>query len=212
VSRLQKKRAQDIFHEYREIGYNLAGIGVEDLAAGCQFLKGLDPSGEMLVSANLYCNKRPAFSPFRIFNIRGVRVAVVGLSDGVMTPSLSKNKDIVIRDNDPVLGRYMAKMAENADLVIGLSSMTPGLEMAFIRKFPKVALLISSGRTYATNLPTKLENCLIVSSHPRGESIGLITLYLKRGDKGYVIKGYKNRLYMLKGKTGKRGCGQSLRR
>ncbi len=206
VSELTKKKAESIFNEYKKMGYKLAGIGVEDLSAGCQFLKDLDPAGEHLVSANLYCNGRPLFPPFRIYDVRGIKVAVVGLSGRILMPGLVENKEIEIRENDPSLDRYMAKIKKNADFIVALSSMPMGLEIGFLQRHPEIALVISSGRTYPTSLPTKQGNCLIVSSHPLGKSIGLITLFLKKEKDGYLVKRYKNRLYMLNEKTGK-GCG-----
>jgi 2',3'-cyclic-nucleotide 2'-phosphodiesterase (5'-nucleotidase family) len=95
----------------------------------------------------------------------------------------------------------MKKISQNADLTVVLSSMPPKEEMEFIRKHPGIALLISSGRTSPTRAPIKWNGCLIVSSHPRGKSVGHIKLFLKKEARGYSVARCENSLHMLeKGK------------
>ena len=91
----------------------------------------------------------------------------------------------------------MAKISQNADLIVVLSSLSPKEEMAFIRKYPAVSLIISSGRTSPTRTPVKWHESLIVSSHPRGKSVGLIKLFIKKDHTNYSIARYENKLFML---------------
>ena len=198
ASKLKQKRAQEIFKAYREMGYNLAGIGGDDLAAGCSFLKKLDPEGSLLVSANLYCEQKPAFSPFRIFDVRGVRVGVAGLSGGRIPHAAPAADRTEIKIPGPAVETYMAKIKKNADIMVVLSSLTPVREMEFLRKHPEVMLLISSGRTSPTYSPVKQGKCLVVSTHPWGKSVGVIKLFLKKEGQNYAIDHYENRLIMLK--------------
>ncbi|RUM88817.1 MAG: hypothetical protein DSZ23_04085 [Thermodesulfatator sp.] len=195
---MRKKKAASIFQSYKKMGYNLAGIGVDDLAAGCAFLKDLDPEGTILASANLYCGKRPAFSPFRIFKAKGLRIGVVSVSGKAVPRGIPGGNETEIQYSDPALERYMKKVSENSDLVIVLSSMIPPREVEFVKKHPGVALIISSGRTSPTRNPVRIGKTLVVSSHPRGKSVGIIRLFVrKNGDSGYVVNGSQNRLYLL---------------
>lgn len=180
------------------MGYNLVGIGEDDLAAGCNFLKKLDPEGSILVSANLYCEQKPAFSPFRIFYVRGVRVGVVGLSGGGVPNSAPGADQTEIKAPGPAVETYMAKIKKNVDIIVLLSSLTPDREMEFIKKHPEVLLVISSGRTSPTYSAAKQGKCLVVSTHPKGKSVGVIKIFLKKDGGNYSLDHYENRLIMLK--------------
>ena len=197
VTESRKKQAEKIFQAYKKMGYDLAGIGVDDLSAGCSFLKKLDPEGSLLASACLYCSKRPAFSPFRIFEIRGIKIAVIGLSGGTLPVHIPGGNETALDCSNPALERYMEKIRQNANLIVVLSSLSPKEEMAFIRKYPAVSLIISSGRTFPTWVPVKWHDSLIVSSHPRGKSVGLIRLFIKKDRTRYSIARYENKLFVL---------------
>ena len=198
TSQLDQKRAEVIFRDYKEMGYNLAGIGGDDLAAGCSFLKKLDPEGSLLVSANLYCKQKPAFSPFRIFDIRGVRVGVVGLSGGRISHAAPAADKTEIKAPGPAIETYLAKIKKNADIIVVLSSLTRIREMEFLKRYPEVALLISSYHTSPNYSQAKQGKCLVVSTHPQGKSVGVIKLFLKKKRGNYAIDHYENRLIMLK--------------
>ncbi len=202
ASRLKQKGAKEIFKAYKKMGYYLAGIGGDDLAAGCSFLKKLDPEGSLLVSANLYCEQKPAFSPFRIFDVRGVRVGVAGLSGGRIPHAAPSADKTEIKAPDQAVETYMAKIKKNADIMVVLSSLTPIREMEFLKRHPEVVLLISSGRTSPTYSPAKQGKCLVVSTHPQGKSVGVIKLFLKKEAENYSIDHYKNSLIMLKKGSG----------
>ncbi len=180
------------------MGYNLMGIGPVDLAAGCAFLKELNPDGSSMVSASLYCGNRPAFSPFRIFHVKGIRIAVLGISGGKAPSWIPNSDNVTIKDSDPAIERYMSKIAQNADMIVLLSSMPASMEARFMARHPGIALVISSSRTAPTYTPVKHGGALTVSTHPRGKSVGIIRLYLKRDQAGhYTVDHYNNRIYML---------------
>lgn len=170
-----------------------------DLAGSISFIKNLDLKGTLFITANLLVKGRPFFPPFRIFKIKGLKIAVIGLTGGEIPLGFPDYKDIKILDASTSLKKYMPKVKDNSDLILLLSSLPKRTERKILMDFPEISLVISSGLTTATYLPVKINNTLIVSTHPKGKSVGIIELKLSSGKKVKVVN-YKNRIIMLKEK------------
>ncbi len=188
------ERAKTLFNYYKKMNYLASCLSMDEISsAGARFFKSLDPKGELFVSVNCLEKGHALFPPFRIFDVKGKKVAVIGITD----KSFYKlgNKDIKIIDPESGLKKYLPVIQKNSDIVIVLSSLNLLKSKEILKKFPEIDLMISSGITTPTYVPIRAGNALIVTSHPKGKSVGLITLYF---DKKGQIKDYKNKLIMLR--------------
>ncbi len=174
------------------MGYQNCCVSSSDLVAGTIFLKKLDPSGSIFLSANvLGKDGKKVFSSGRIYEIKGNKIAVIGITD---RPPLKLPGVSSIEDPISSMKKIAPTLAEKADIVILLTSMNLSRTKKLLRACPDIDLVISSGLGVPTYVPMKAGKTLIVSSHPKGKSIGMLRLFLKKGE----IKGYDNKLIMLR--------------
>ncbi len=178
------------------MGYQNICVSATDLVAGPSFLKAIDYSGSVFLSANLL-NKsnKPIFQPGRLYTIKGTRIGIIALTDTDKMSMIShKGEQVIAQEPVAALKKIWHYTKENADLIILLTSLNKTKIKNLLKIFPEVDLVISSGIEMPTYVPLKAGNTLIVSSHPKGKSVGLIAIEMKDG----IISKYNNRLIMLK--------------
>ncbi len=188
------ERARTLFNYYKKMNYLASCLSADEISsAGARFFKSLDPKGELFVSTNCLEKGHALFPPFRIFDVKGKKVAVIGLTDKGF--HRLRDKDIEITEPESALKKYLPLIQKHSDIVILLSSLNLLRSKEILKKFPEIDLMISSGITTPTYVPIRVGNALMVTSHPKGKSVGFIKLYF---DKKGQIKDYKNKLIMLR--------------
>ncbi len=177
------------------MGYQNICVSSTDLGAGPAFLKKLDYSGSLFLSANVLDESGKAiFEPGRLYTVKGIKIGVIALTDRSPTTTLSKGESTIVADTISSLQKIWNATKKNADLIILLTSLDQRSIKRLVKKFPDIDLVISSGLGIPTYSPFKADKTLIVSTHPKGKSVGLIALKIKKG----IIYKYDNRLVMLK--------------
>ena len=173
------------------MGYQNCCVSSHDLGAGVQFLKKHDYSGSLFVSANIKKDGKEVLQKGRLYNIKGLRIAVFGITD---RPPINLPKGISISQPDTAIKELLSTIKGKADIVIMLTSMNLAKTRSLLKNYPDIDLVISSGAAVPTYVPIKAGKTLIVSSHPKGKSVGLVTLTVENGK----VKDYGNKLIMLR--------------
>ena len=98
---------------------------------------------------------------------------------------------------DSAIKGLLPTIKGKADVVIMLTSLNLAKTRSLLKNYPDIDLVISSGAPVPTYVPIKAGKTLIVSSHPKGKSVGIIALTVEKGK----IKDYDNKLIMLRDST-----------
>ncbi len=187
------KNAEKLLKYYEEMGYQNICISSAELGAGISFLKKHDYSGSLFLSANVLKEGKLVFEPGRGYNIKGKKVWVIALTDLFSSSSLAK-EGIKIDDPISAIKKLWGSIPKQTDIVILLTSLNQLETRKILKTFPEIDLVISSGIGMPTYVPLKEGKSLIVSTHPKGKSIGIIAIDVANGK----IVTYDNKLIMLK--------------
>ncbi len=173
------------------MGYQNCCVSSLDLVAGVQFLKRHDYSGSLFLSANIKKDGKEVFQKGRLYNIKGLKIAVFAITD---RPPINLPKGVSISRPDSAIKGLLPTIKGKADIVIMLTSMDFTKTRSLLKNYPDIDLVISSGAPVPTYVPIKAGKTLIVSSHPKGKSVGIIALTVEKGK----VKNYDNKLIMLR--------------
>ncbi|NPA94592.1 MAG: hypothetical protein GXO58_04105 [Thermodesulfobacteria bacterium] len=187
------ERAKKLIGYYKKMGYQNCCISSSDLQAGSGFIKELNGSGSLFISANIITDNKRTFEPGRLYKIKDKKIAVIALTDRVPT-SFDNGKTTILPPGKALKSLWNTIEGQKPDLVILLTSLNMLKLKKLLPGYPKIGLVISSGIGAPTYVPYKAGNALVVSSHPKGKSIGRIIITL---DKKGKITDYDNKLIML---------------
>ncbi len=179
----QKNAALMLLDFYRDIGYSLAGVGQKDLAAGVDFLRTSAASrGITLISANLYRDGKPLFTPHAVIEKNGVKIGFTA----VTTCNVVRyhRGEFECMAPEKVLETEIPTLKQQSDFVVLLSDAGDGINRRLAKKFPDIDLIIKSGFGSKTYSPQMLGSVPAVMTHPKGKSIAVVTLKKKEGGNG----------------------------
>ncbi len=179
-----KDRAAFIADIYRQLGYDAVCVGSRDLAAGMEFLRRLERAGLPLISANLFYQGRRAFAPFKILEVKGLRIGVVGLTSSSIPLRVPDREKIAVKGYQDVLAEIVKDLEARTDYLILLSNIAPGKERKLLRQWPQFDLVISSGRVGATKSPVTTVGRPLVSTSALGKSMGFLIIRAEPGEAG----------------------------
>ncbi len=142
-----RRKAALILRAYRRIGYDAVLPGGADFAAGLSFLKGKEGSGVPFTSLNLVSagGEKAVFPAYRSIARGGTRVIVVGvLGEGsIPRDTLSDLGWKILPARSALSGFLQEKVAASADLVVVLTRLSPGENLAVARSSPVPVILLS---------------------------------------------------------------------
>jgi len=191
VNEKAKKNAERLLKYYKEMGYQNCCVSSLDLGAGVQFLRKHDYSGSLFLSVNIKKDGKEVFQKGRLYNIKGLKIVVFAITD---RPPINLPKGVSISQPDSAMKGLLPAIKGKADIVIMLTSMDINKTRSLLKNHPDIDLVISSGAQVPTYVPIKAGKTLIVSSHPKGKSVGIIALNVEKGR----VKNYDNKLIMLR--------------
>jgi len=176
---------------------DVQGIGVSpyDLAAGVDFLQQLATENNLpLLSANLLQNSpHPArqtnkgnnraprlhgkdgqllFAPYRIVNIGGTRIALIGLTG----PLQKSSQQISVAPWQDVLPQILDEIRSKSDLVILLSSLPRQVNQKIASQYTNIHILIQAGQHAGTLAPRNLNNTLLCQTGAKGKYLGILDI------------------------------------
>jgi len=180
---LAQINAEGIVEAYNVLGYEAVGISRIDLAAGVDFLMGLQKKSNFTwLSANLVDgkNSRPLFSPFIIKKKTGLRIAVLGLTGSGAANEPQERKNYLILPWQDLLPKFMEEISSQADFVILLSSLSPLENEQISQQFPNINIIIQAGMYSHNQNPVLANNTLICQTEKQGKYIGQLRINWKK--------------------------------
>lgn len=183
-------RARLILDLYKQMGYAAVAIGVHDLAAGTDFLrKELGERGIAGLSCNIKEKGKNPFASYEIFNVDGIRVAVVG----VTSPGRGKQpwQDLGITIEDPIksLHKLAPKVRKKADCLVLLSNLGLAMDTWAAADMNDIDVIIGSGNGGGLARPLKREFTYILRTNAKGKTIGKATLVFSPGKRLQGVEG-----------------------
>lgn len=161
--------------------YDAMALGPQELSLGVDLLRQRMEEAEFpMLSANVVLSgARELFAePYRIVEIDGVRVGVIGLT---RVPANALDGFEVL-DPGGAAGRYVPEVAEQADVVIILTNMTYPTGLALAGAVPEIDLLIAGRAEQIPNKPVQVPSTgtLAVTTEPpakrhTGRQVGTLT-------------------------------------
>ncbi len=173
VDGFSRKKALFIGDLYKEMGYDAVAVAPKDLVAGLELLREVEKKGITLLSANLFMDGKRLFPAYKVFELNGLKVGVVGVT-GRLPGYISRiDSSVEVRPAVEILPGVVKEIQrEDIDILILLSSVNPGYEKDIVRQDYGIDLVISSGRRSTRANPARINGCSVVTVTPLGKSIG----------------------------------------
>ncbi len=170
-----KVTARGIASAMAAMGAQGIGVSPYDLAAGADFLRKLATEHKLpLLSANLVRkgDEQPFFTPYRIVNIDGTRIALIGLTGPLQNPS----DTVSLRPWQEILPSMLRELKTKSDLILLLSSMPRKINEQIGQQYKNIHIIIQSGQ-FGGNLPPKIiENTLFCQTGAKGKYLGILDI------------------------------------
>lgn len=187
--------AQLLLDFYRDIGYTVAGVGQKDLCAGVDFLKReAGKRGITLLSANLSGKGHKIFSTDTVIEKNGVRIGFTAVTSCNVVKY--HREEMECTAPAAALVPIVNRLKNKCDFVVLLSNVQDSKNRNIVHSIDGIDLIIKSGKGVQTYQPEMYETVPAVMTHPKGKSIGAITI--KKDKQGTVE--VKNNLVLLTGK------------
>ncbi len=195
----EKATALMMLKLYEQMGYQLAGVGQKDLAAGLDFLKdATEKSSIKFISANIVKDGKTVFEPQAIIEKfgdekEGVKVGFTAVTacDAVYY----HRGQFECIPPEKALSPILPELRKKCDFVILLSNLKDQINRKLVKKFPDIDLIIKSGYGQRTYTPLMLGDVPSIMTHPKGKAVGVAVLEQeKTGNKRAKLK---NSLFLL---------------
>lgn len=204
-----KRKAQAIAGAFVKCGVDAMTFGELDLTAGGNFFRQVaEEAGLPIVAANVRDRRSgdPLFEPYKMFDLDGFRVCVIGLvapevrrivsetnAEGATMTTLSKDqhilleelfedRDVVIDDPIETAREWVARVRGEAHMVIVLSHLSARMTKEFAASVPGVDLIVG-GHLPSNQASYRIHgNVLHVTSPMNGTVLGVVDFQAVAGD------------------------------
>lgn len=172
-----KKRAEFILKTMGELGTSAMAVGMWDLAAGPDFLKGAAKKANMkLVSANLAVKGKLVFEPSVVLKQGETRIGVVAVGPDVNNPDFPGLQGL---PPVPAALAEAKKLKGKVDVVIVLAAIEADQAAQLAREAgDSVDLVLQSGDMRQPTVPRKEGSALFLSTGRRGQTVARVELDL----------------------------------
>ncbi len=181
------------FHEpvlckMRDLGYDCMAMGNREFHYIRSIMKKRkEETGFPVLSANLLDltgTTGEIISPFIIKEIKGIKVAVMGLTVQILPPGSFWEKVFKFKFLDPVSTalEYIPILREKADLIIILSHVGKDGDMKIAGTVQGIDLIIGGHSHTPMEKPLKTGETLIVQAGYHAKSFGSLKLRIKKSD------------------------------
>ncbi len=187
-------RALLLLDIYKNLGYDVVGVGAKDLSASWEFL--LDEArkrGLVFVSTNLLHKERPLFPPFVVMERSGLCIGITAVTAKRMGQT-SHDKEIRVEDPESALAPVVEELRKRTDLVILLSSLGEEEDEKLLARVKGIDILVGSGPGTRLHSPGKFEGTYLLRPNEKGKSIGEATVLF---DSDRRLKDVQGRLVLL---------------
>lgn len=195
-----KFKAETALQAMNIIGYDALNVGDRELLYGLDFLR--EQSTHLrypLLSANLVNNasREPQFKPHVIKEFPGLRVALLGLSAGLMQ-SGPKAPGLTAANPAETVKKYVEELGSRADLIVLLADVGYQGAAELARQVKGVDLIIASRDGQYIHAPGKVNGVIIAQSGNQGRHLGQLKIFLDAHKK---IAKYEGNLIILDDKV-----------
>ncbi len=163
------------------MGLKATAVGVFELNYGIEKLKEkLSKAQFDVLSANLYQGDKRVFSPYAIYELGGIKVAVIGLIHQKAATEVAPQfvKDLVFKDPSGELRKILPEVQKQADVITLLTDFRYGKDRKIAEEFPQIDLIISR---YNRTLKSRVESfdsvMVVRTSQKKGVELGKVFLY-----------------------------------
>lgn len=162
------------------MGYDAVGIAPQDLAAGADFLLA-QPADRQLpwLSANIVRNDggELLFSPHILKKAGDLTLAIVGITGPQPVNSASASLlDYSLEDQAKALKSTIAKVKEQSDIIILLSSLPERMNRQIAEQYHEINIIIQAGTSTSNIRPQLVGNALITQVGKMGKYLGRIDI------------------------------------
>ena len=157
-----------------QMGYDALNLGEQEFSHGGSLVKRMAASaGFALLSANAEAKtKSPIWVPYIIKEIRGIRVAVVGIVAPVF---ISTNPFVTAWNPEDCLAALIPELRKKADVCILLSHTGYDRTVDLVRRVPGIDIAIA-GHGRKKQMPVKIDHTIVTAASYKGEFVGVLTL------------------------------------
>lgn len=183
-----------VFKLMEMMGYNALGVGEQELYRGMsRFIALSGGFRERMVSATLMnTGGKKLFSPWRMFTVDTVRIAVIGISGAESFAWLPKESlDFAYRQPDSTLAELLPTLRKSSDYIIVLSQLGRKPDEELAKRIPGIDLIIGGHSQTLIEEPIVISGCRIVQAGKNGGHVGEIVLTF---DKVKKVKGFAYKL------------------
>ena len=177
--------------------YDAITIGDQEFSNSVDFFRRVVNNGKIpFVSSNVAVEGQSLFFPYRMFDIGGIRTAVIG----VTSPSVfllfpaDKKIGVEVTNPDSVLRDIISEVEGKSDLIILLSHSGYDEDLALAAKYPSIDIIVGGHSQTLLEEPTKVNETLVVQAGHSGFFLGELDLILEKSGK---ILSYEWRLIPL---------------
>jgi 5'-nucleotidase / UDP-sugar diphosphatase len=179
-----------VFRLMEIMGYNAWGVGDQELYRGMSRFQAL--SGrfqEKMVSATLMnTSGEKLFSPWRMFTLDSVRIAVIGISGAESYAFLPKESlDFTFQQPDSTLMGILPTLRKSSDFILVLSQLGRKSDEELAKRIHGINLIIGGHSQTLIEEPLVVSGCRIVQAGKNGGHVGEIVLTF---DKAKKVKGF----------------------
>ncbi|WP_456434523.1 hypothetical protein [Thermosulfuriphilus sp.] len=188
---MARRKAWALAQIYRQLGYVAIGLGRRDLGIPLEELKNIAIKVPLL-SANLANESgQILFRRTKIVEIEGIKIGFFALTAPVQKEGL--------RALDPLKTARQAVASlqkEGANLIVCLANLGEDGDEDLADEIPGISLILDSGPGIQLYRPEEVEKTFIFRPHPKGKSVGIITLTFHQKE----LEAISHRLYLLRAK------------
>ena len=187
---LDKKRTLANLEAMRLMGYDAICMGDEELSFGLDFLIMTTFNFPFLSVNAVYANSGALLlKPYLIKNIKGVKVAVLGVTTPEIATGEFKKQAEHLQFLEPIstLRKYVHEAKSRADIIVVLSHLGEGLSVKAAEDIPDIDVLINAHRKLSQKTYSKTKNAPVLQFNFQARKLGKLTLHLDRDAK---IKDY----------------------
>lgn len=179
---------EPVLCKMRDLGYDCMAMGNREFHYIRSIMKKRrKETGFPVLSANLLDltgSTGEIISPFIIKEIKGIKVAVLGLTVQILPTGSFWEKVFKFKFLDPVSTalEYIPKLREKSDLIIILSHVGKDGDMKIAGTVPGIDLIIGGHSHTPMEKPLKTGETLIVQAGYHAKSFGSLKLRVKKSD------------------------------
>jgi hypothetical protein len=180
-----KFKAETALLAMNMLGYDALNVGDRELLYGLEYLREQTRNLHYpLLSANLNDSARDEllFKPYVIKELPGVRVALLGLSSGLMQ-SAPQARVITVAKTAETVKKYVAEIGSRADLIVLLADITYQGAQELTRQVKGIDIILVSRDGQYIFSPAKTNEVIIAQAGNQGRYLGQLKIFLNADKK-----------------------------